>query len=112
MMEVNLEKRGIVKKRLLQGLFGVITILGLSQFVSAGFIQKINGLDYVIGGATEKSSGEVNYTDGEPTSIVVGNRTITPTYNGDGLLETIEDDNFETNFTYTTDKTSWVTTKK
>lgn len=109
---VNEIKRKGVKQTLLKFGVGLLVALGLSQFVSAGFIQKINGLDYVLGGATEKASGEVNYTDGVPTTIVVGNRTVTPTYNTDGLLETIEDNNFETNFTYTAGKTSWIVTKK
>lgn len=109
---VNEIKRKGVKNTLLKLGVALLTAIGLSGFVSAGFVQKINGLNYILGGATEKNSGQIDYdVDGYPEKITVAGREITPTYTN-GVLTKVEDQNFEKSFTYGATSTSWVTTKK
>ena len=109
---VDLVKRDRVKDLLLKVGVGLGIAYGLTSFVSAGVVQKVNGLNYIIGGSTEKNYGTINYdVNGYPTSIVVNNRTITQTYSS-GVLVKVEDQNFKKDISYGASSTSWVTTKK
>ena len=115
MSEINLNKREQVKKGLIKILVGGIMFLGLSNFVSAGFIQKINGLDYLVEGNTEKNVGSVTRNASDLiTSVVVAGRTITVNRDVNDLVESWEDNNYEWNLTRGTNNeiTNWSVNSK